>query len=550
MCKDNDNSAILDTVNDLTIDVKITFHENYGADIAPFLSQLKSVTEPFFIKIHGKKSYLGNRNKKHIGWRSALVHSLIGSQHIVYSNLDKLINDANIGIISNKEFVFTNLEKHNSKYIDHLCSILNINYDNVKNSEFIAGSMFMSRTDLFKKFFSDENINTILKLLSNELGKVDDSYHGTYSHAMERIFTYLVKSNNLLISHTKMEYKFIANDNFYNGMGKLIILYNNDCYIENNINIFGQVLINTTNNIDILWKHQDNPIEQQYVYLNRDTLINSKNYIDYINKYAKLDKPLSIEIISFIKNEEMLIEQFLQHHLKIADKITIVNNGSTDNTINILKKYIDYKQINIINYPGFFKDKANICTEIMKDSQCDVLIPLDADELIVFDNGISVLCDAPQIKEYLQNINTIEQKYRIRNVYNKHPGDNNDFEVYKSDLQKIIFLKPGFIKTDTGFHHGETKNNKPPEETHILDISYLHYKFICKKRWIESTKAKVYARLGDKHSDLTELKKYIANGFPESNQAVKAWIRFLEEDIWCDLSKDISIKTPIDLRCL
>ena len=62
----------------------ITYHENYGADIPAFLQHINIIEEPFFIKIHSKKSRLGLN--KQINWFSVLVNDLIGSESIVSDN--------------------------------------------------------------------------------------------------------------------------------------------------------------------------------------------------------------------------------------------------------------------------------------------------------------------------------------------------------------------------------------------------------------------------------------------------------------------------------
>jgi hypothetical protein len=111
----------------------------------------------------------------------------------------------------------------------------------------------------------------------------------------------------------------------------------------------------------------------------------------------------------------------------------------------------------------------------------------------------------------------------------------------------MIFMKSGFVQVDTGFHKGKTKNNKPASNTHILNISYLHYKYTSKEKWIQNTKAKVYARLGDNYENIDELKKYLSKGLPESHCAIAEWVKYLEDGVWCDLQKDIAIKIPIDL---
>lgn len=37
-------------------DHQLFYHNNYGADVAPFLNQLSSIAEPTFIKIHSKRA--------------------------------------------------------------------------------------------------------------------------------------------------------------------------------------------------------------------------------------------------------------------------------------------------------------------------------------------------------------------------------------------------------------------------------------------------------------------------------------------------------------
>jgi glycosyltransferase involved in cell wall biosynthesis len=96
-----------------------------------------------------------------------------------------------------------------------------------------------------------------------------------------------------------------------------------------------------------------------------------------------------INIILFIKNEEELIESFIQYHQKIVDKITIIDNGSTDSTLNIITKYLN-NNINLIIDNSDFNNKGKICTKIIKESEQDIIIPLDADEFLLYDDGLII----------------------------------------------------------------------------------------------------------------------------------------------------------------
>ena len=57
--------------------------------------------------------------------------------------------------------------------------------------------MFMSRTDIFKKYFNPEIILKISSLI--EGGKVEDKNSGTYTHALERIFGYIITNEKMRI---------------------------------------------------------------------------------------------------------------------------------------------------------------------------------------------------------------------------------------------------------------------------------------------------------------------------------------------------------------
>ena len=61
-------------------DSTVTYHDNYGADVAPFLNQLSLVNTKYFIKIHSKKSLYGAYNQ--INWRKILLYDLLGSKNL------------------------------------------------------------------------------------------------------------------------------------------------------------------------------------------------------------------------------------------------------------------------------------------------------------------------------------------------------------------------------------------------------------------------------------------------------------------------------------
>lgn len=191
LCKNTQYTNIIRDLHSSSLDYYLTFHPNFGGDIAPFLSQLEYVHEPYFIKIHGKKSLWKDQRN----WRKDL-NNLLKPSIIEYA-MRTLISD-DIGMIGHAKYLmYDNISLHTPK-IKELCDILKLNYSLLKHSPFFAGSMFISKTHIFQKVLLP-HINILLNLLSNEQSKVNEK-DGTYTHSIERIFGYLIKNNNQKIS--------------------------------------------------------------------------------------------------------------------------------------------------------------------------------------------------------------------------------------------------------------------------------------------------------------------------------------------------------------
>ncbi len=191
LCKHTQYANIINDLYKSNLNYYLTFHSNFGGDIAPFLSQLKHIHEPYFIKIHGKKSLWKNR----INWRKDLNNLLKTS--IVEYTINTLASN-NIGMIGHAKYLMYDRMCIHTQKIKELCNILTLNYSLLKNSAFFAGSMFISKTHIFQKAFLPY-VDILLSLLSNEKLKINETC-GTYSHALERIFGYLIKNNNQKIS--------------------------------------------------------------------------------------------------------------------------------------------------------------------------------------------------------------------------------------------------------------------------------------------------------------------------------------------------------------
>jgi lipopolysaccharide biosynthesis protein len=266
--KDKNNTTLINKINSNFL-TSITYHDNFGADVAPFVEQISNVDEPYFIKIHSKKSTLGNN--KQINWRTILLHSFLGSKDIFNNNLD-LITQPDIGSVGNENFLIE-WENTNSKKIKYLCNLLNVSYNNINNRLFFAGNMFLSKTQIYKNFLQPYQ-KDLLNLLANEKNKVNDNNDGTFTHSLERLFGYLISYNNLKFNFSKLPNIRIKNTLAPDGYFNMIFLYNNDCYLKEDINVYGNIKEYKPNNYIIIeWKHTNKPQIQNYKFIKYNTII-------------------------------------------------------------------------------------------------------------------------------------------------------------------------------------------------------------------------------------------------------------------------------------
>lgn len=269
LCKDNGSQADIITTIKKYFNAKISFHDNYGADIAPFLNTIESIKEPYFIKLHSKKSMLGQYHQ--IDWRNVLIHNFFGNKNLFNYNSTVIKNNFFCGAVGNMCLLYTDYELYHKNKILTLCDILNIDYNKINNYSFFGGSMFLSETKLFQKHFLPYNA-IIQNLLSQETQKVNEIPEGTYSHSLERIFGYIIPYNHKQFCYTRHRHIIIQNNNAPYSKFRMIVLHNNDCYLQEDINVYGTIINDSIDTLTIQWKHIEPNQLQKYSFVNPYTI--------------------------------------------------------------------------------------------------------------------------------------------------------------------------------------------------------------------------------------------------------------------------------------
>ena len=105
-----------------------------------------------------------------------------------------------------------------------------------------------------------------------------------------------------------------------------------------------------------------------------------------------MENIMKIVSITVINNEADIIESFIRYHLNIVDEMIILNDGSTDDTNNILDKLSSEGLPLIVlndndSYSEPMKKYNCLLKKAVSDYNADIICPLDVDEFITCSNG-------------------------------------------------------------------------------------------------------------------------------------------------------------------
>lgn len=122
--------------------------------------------------------------------------------------------------------------------------------------------------------------------------------------------------------------------------------------------------------------------------------------------YSRPNKnAFDLSIVAIIKNEGLYIEEWIKYHITVGiQKFYLYDNGSTDNTKDILKRYIDAGFVDLISYPGKAKQLPAYNDALKKHKKDSLYMAIiDGDEFLLS-------CD--------RHKNVVEQ---VKSIFSENP---------------------------------------------------------------------------------------------------------------------------------
>lgn len=167
---------------------------------------------------------------------------------------------------------------------------------------------------------------------------------------------------------------------------------------------------------------------------------------------GNVDKSSDLILISIFKNIEVFAEKWLSHYSEIGVKnFVLIDNNSSDKSIDIIKKCVDKYKINI----DILSMKSNFnCFKVCGVRQAVMekygkdkwYLIVDSDELFVFSD------ERRDISEYVKNLNksgVSSVKAMMVDVYSKKPIFSD------CDLSEFCYFDHCGYKKQSGKYYGE-----------------------------------------------------------------------------------------------
>ena len=363
--------------------------DNQGYDVLPFLEllvPLKNAKYKLFCKVHTKRDH----DDLSIGkfWRESLLDGMLGDSSLVSKIIGSFNKDKKLYMVGSElNYISYQASKYeNDNYLKDISKSIDIDFKNVKDFGFFAGTMFWGDVDMFS--------NLSLKF-KNFLLKTKYSQSGTtssYSHSIKRAFglltlkgysvglvdyelsyqknkyTYHVvgKEHSPSIYPANLRYKYFRIRNFcfkYFLLLESSLLDSNWCYMQNIELTKGwkdSILQFLDGKIQFLSKVHENDVKN-LVFSNNGLVLKYKNgdikkfelnskilsqniglHRKYKQSHIENKSDIEVSVICTTYNHEKYIKQALEslatQKTNFKFEVLVGDDCSTDKTAEIVKK--------------------------------------------------------------------------------------------------------------------------------------------------------------------------------------------------------------------
>jgi hypothetical protein len=102
-----------------------------------------------------------------------------------------------------------------------------------------------------------------------------------------------------------------------------------------------------------------------------------------------------LAIIAIFKNESHILKEWIEHHLNMGvDKFLLIDNGSSDNYLHIIKKYIDENKVTLkIDETKWKQNELYNKYYLHECKNYDWVMVIDLDEFVYSKNGFNKITD-------------------------------------------------------------------------------------------------------------------------------------------------------------
>lgn len=199
-----------------------------------------------------------------------------------------------------------------------------------------------------------------------------------------------------------------------------------------------------------------------------------------------MKKDLDIELFLLCYNEEKMIPHTLNYYTRFCRSITIFDNDSTDNSLELIRSLNENINIKRFDSDGEYREDLLMQTKnnCWKGSSADYVIVCDMDEFLYDESLLEKLAYAkekgiaiPMVSGY----NMMSTKFPDN--YDQQITDQIKFGYKDRMFDKNIIFDPKQVKDinfGPGCHYCKPSFYKETIRDELVELKLLHYKYLDK----------------------------------------------------------------------